>query len=219
MVNIPPTFITSSRLSTLEPKDILTILQLTEKKWNRTQIEKRMSLYKETPLVGVGISNPQELDRVVYQDIPVIHIEKECKSLQAVQKKSARNIWFINRLLFVGTASMWGLFGYNILNKRFFKRGSDITQIAVLEKGTIPIPNYMVATFTLSMTCLLSWMTKRLLYNRMRTEYEYNDQEGECILYRNDVIYSKLQYFLRVILPYCGFSLSFYSIMKYKRTG
>ncbi|CAO3642154.1 unnamed protein product [Mucor hiemalis] len=133
---------------------------------------------KETPIIGVGISNPQELSRVMYNNIPVIHIQNDCKSLQAVQRKYIRNIKIWNRLLMIGTSSLWGLFGYGLIHCNF-KRGNDTTQIRIFENGNIPVPNYIIVAGSLTFTFILSWITKKLLLQNIRKEYQYHLQDGE----------------------------------------
>lgn len=215
MLELNPSFVISSRLSTLDSKDILRIIHLAEKRWNEKQIKARMSQHGETPVIGVGISNPQELSRVMYDDIPVIHIQSDCKSLQAVQRKYIRNLKIWHRVLMIGTSSLWGMFGYG-LTQFGFKRGNDTTQIRIFENGNIPVPNYILGASTLTFTFVLSWITKKLFCN-IRDEYQIQMQDGECILYRNDIIYSKFKYFIRIVVPYWFIGLSVFHLKSKKR--
>lgn len=215
MLELNPSFVISSRLSTLDSKDILRIIHLAEKKWNKKQIKARMRQHGGTPILGVGISNPQELSRVMYDDIPVIHIQSDCKSLQAVQRKYIRNLKIWHRVLMIGTSSLWGMFGYG-LTQFTFKRGNDTTQIRIFENGNIPVPNYILGASTLTFTFVLSWITKKLFYN-IRDEYQIQVQDGECILYRNDIIYSKFKYFIRIVVPYWFIGLSVFHLKSKKR--
>lgn len=216
MLDIPASFIISSRLSTLDSKDILRIIHLAQEKWNQAQVQHRMTKYKDTPIIGVGISNPQELSRVISSDIPIIHIQNDCKALQAVQKRHIAKTRFKNQLIMMGTSCLWGLFGYQVINttSKILKRGSDMVQLPIFENGNLPIPNYIICGYTVSMTVILSWISKRLLYNRIRMEYQYCEKEKEFLLLRNDVLYGKFRFFVQTIIPYCFIGLSVYRYKK-----
>lgn len=214
MLDIPASFIISSRLSTLDSKDILRIIHLAEPRWQEGQIKQRMLKHHSTPILGIGISNPQELSQVISSDIPIIHIQNDCKSLQAVQKRSIQQYRFTSRFLMTGTASLWGLFGHQVVSSitqvLLKSQGNDMVQLPVLESGNIPVPKYIICGYTLSVTLLLGWISKRLLYDRMRNEYQCMEKEGEFLLLRNDVLYGKFRYFIQTIIPYCFIGLSVY---------
>ncbi|ORE07160.1 hypothetical protein BCV72DRAFT_187632, partial [Rhizopus microsporus var. microsporus] len=120
MFDIPNQFIVSSRLSTLDSQDILAILQTAQSKWDERILLQRMRKHPKTPLICIGISNPQELERVIGHDIPVIHIQPDCKALQRVRERHDRYQSCINQLLWIGTSSLWGLLGYTV--KKFMQR-------------------------------------------------------------------------------------------------
>ncbi|GAA5794928.1 hypothetical protein HPULCUR_000276 [Helicostylum pulchrum] len=77
-----------------------------------------MKRYPNTPIIGVGISNPVELSRVISSNIPVIHIQND--------------------------SFIWGLFGYKMMNNKLFKRGQDYVQFSLFEKGKLPVPNHIM---------------------------------------------------------------------------
>lgn len=207
MLEVPSQFVISSRLSTLEAKEILEIIQFTAKIWNEKSVEQRMKRYPSIPIMGVGISNPQELQRVISGDIPVIHIQDNCEALQAVQKREIRNRHFYHRWLLLSSASIWGIWiGQLVKSMRLLKRGHDVIQVPLFEKGNLPIPNYMMGLCTLSVTCLLSWFTQRV-HQKIRHEYAYFMDKKHMILVRNDVLYSKRRYFLQTVIPYCFIGL------------
>lgn len=207
MSRINSDFITNSRLSTLEPKDIVRILYLAENKWNKRKVEERMNRYSQTPIIGIGISNPQELTQVMNSDIPVIHIENDCKSLQAVQRRLLKKTRLLNRLL---TSISSSLLGYvvSFTSQLKFKRGNDMIEIEIFENGILPIPNYIIGSTTLSITCALLWLTRKLLN---KPEYIYTAKEGECILYRSDILDNN---YYKYILPCFCLGLSFYFTKK-----
>ncbi|KAI8091877.1 hypothetical protein BDF21DRAFT_410424 [Thamnidium elegans] len=213
MKEIPTSFIISSRLATLEPKDIVRIVYLCGSKWNDTQVTSRMKRYPNIPIIGVGISNPVELSRVIASDIPVIHIQNDCKALIAVQKRSTRNIKLYNRFLMINSAFMWGLFGYKMMNNKLFKKGQDYVQFSLFEKGKLPVPNHIMVGCLATITAILSMVTRRIL-NRVRSEYSYFQQEEKVILIRNDVQYSNFSYFIRTVIPYCFIGFSVYNFRK-----
>lgn len=216
MLDIPSCFVISSRLSTLDSKEVVGIIQLAGKKWNENQVLKRMNKYPVTPIIGVGISNPQELSRVISGDIPVMHIQDDCKALQAVQKRNIRNSRLCNRFVMMNSASLWGLFIHKMINNQgLFKRGQDIIQVPIFETGNLPIPNYIVGICTISITFILSWITKRILFNKIRNEYEYYMENNQVILIRNDVLYSKTRYIIQTLIPYCFIGLSVYHFKKH----
>ncbi|KAI9361363.1 hypothetical protein BD770DRAFT_408524 [Pilaira anomala] len=142
MKEIPTRFIISSRLSTLEPKEIIRIVYLAGSQWNEKQVKERMAKYPNRPFMGVGISNPQELSQVIKNDIPVIHIQEDCKALLGVQKRWVRNIKIWNRILNLTSASVWGLFSFKVIHIiQLLKRGDSNVQFPVFERGNLPIPN------------------------------------------------------------------------------
>ncbi|KAI8979268.1 hypothetical protein BDF20DRAFT_804184, partial [Mycotypha africana] len=111
MIHIPSSYIISSRFSTLEPNDILKIIHLAEQKWNEREIQKRLKI-PEKPFIGIGITNPQELDTVMNkQNIPIIHIHSDCKSLQANQKHKLKRQYYWHRCLWALESTLWGIIG------------------------------------------------------------------------------------------------------------
>jgi hypothetical protein len=210
MLDIPASFIISSRLSVLGSKEISSIIQLAQTRWKESQIQQRIKQRKM--ILGVGISNPQELATVIEHDIPIIHIQHDCKSLQAVQKRRVKQQKWMHRVQFLLSSSSWGLFGYCI-QKLNLKRGLDTMELDVFEKGKLPIPNYIIGIGTLTISVFLGYFTKRLLYNKIRkNEYEYIDKQDEFILLRNDVLYSQFRYILQTVIPYCFIGLSVYHL-------
>lgn len=209
MLELPSSFVISSRLSTLDAKDVLGILHFAGKKWNERQVLARMRRYPATPVMGVGISNPQELHRVICGDIPVIHIQKDCEALQAVQKRDIRHQRLYHGFAMINAASVWGLFIQKMMKGGIFERGQDVVQVAVFETGNIPIPNYVIGICTLSMTVILAWISKRV-HHKMVHEYAYYMEDKQMILIRKDVLYSKGRLFLQTVIPYCFIGLSVY---------
>lgn len=207
MVEIPASFIISSRLSLLDTKEILDILRLAQQRWKEKQVKKRMIDHKDTPLFAVGISNPQELTTVMEQDIPAIHIQFDCKALQAVQKREIRQQQFTNRLFMLMTSSLWGLYVYHLKYSHIFKKGTDSVQLRVFERGTIPFPNAMVVGLGAGFSICLGWVSQRLL-SRQRKQYYCVENEKEFLLLRNDIIRSPCRFVVSNVLPYCLIGLS-----------
>jgi hypothetical protein len=209
MLDIPASLIIFSRLSALDSKELSNIIKLAQTRWKESQIQQRIRQQKM--VLGVGISNPQELATVIEYDIPIVHIQHDCKSLQAVQKRRVKQQKWLHRVQFFLSSSSWGLFGY-YLQKLKLERGMDTMELDVFEKGKLPIPNYIIGLGTLTVTFCLGYFTKRLLYNNIRkNEYEYIDKD-EFILLRNDILYSQFRYILQTIIPFCFIGLSVYQL-------
>lgn len=210
MLDIPASFIISSRLSVLDSKEISNIIHLAQSRWNESQVQQRIKQGKM--ILGVGIANPQELATVMAYNVPIIHIRHDCISLQAVQKRREKQQKWIHGVQFLLSSSSWGLFGY-YLQKLNLKRGMDTMELDVFEKGKLPIPHYIIFLGTLTISVSLGYFTKRLLYNKIRkNEYEYIDKQDIFILLRNDILYSRFRYFLQTVIPYCFIGLSVYRL-------
>ncbi|KAG1077296.1 hypothetical protein G6F42_024939 [Rhizopus arrhizus] len=138
MIDIPASFIISSRLSVLDSKDILRVVHLAQQKWKESQVKSRMQQHSKTPLLAVGISNPQELSTVIASDIPIIHIENDCKALQAVQKREIQHQRHKSRVYMTLVSSLWGYLLYQLKYNGIFrlKRGTDVVQLRVDQPWT-----------------------------------------------------------------------------------
>jgi hypothetical protein len=217
MIDIPASFIISSRLSVLDSKDILRIIHVAQQKWKESQVRDRMLHYNKTPLLAVGISNPQELATVISNDIPVIHVQNDCKALQAVQKRDIQNQRRKSRIYMTLISSLWGFFLYQSKYNNIFKlkRGADAVQLRVFERGSLPLPNTMIAGIGVGLTMCLTWITKRILYKK-RMQYDYIEEDDEFILLRNDILFSRFSYFITGVIPYCIIGLGMFSYKRIK---
>ncbi|KAG1056890.1 hypothetical protein G6F46_002732 [Rhizopus delemar] len=186
MFDIPNKFIVSSRLSTLDSKEILYILQLAHSNWEEQNLSKRMRRYPKTPIICIGISNPQELERVIHDDIPIIHIQENCIALQRVQERQDRYQNYINNLLWVGTSSLWGVVGYNIKRIKSF-RG---TQWKMVISGGV--------------VCLSMWTWYIIL--RMKRHYKFLKDDGHAFLMRRDVLRSRRNAVMQLLIPFWLFA-------------
>ncbi|KAI9481158.1 MAG: hypothetical protein EXX96DRAFT_607914 [Benjaminiella poitrasii] len=221
MVNLPGSCILSSRLSTLDPKDIGRIIQIAQERWEEKQISKRLQKTNDAEqiILAVGIANPRELEKVVSSQIPVIHIRPECQSLQAEQKRMIRHRKYSVGALFVASSTIWGLFAYFVQYHvtRLFQKGQEAVELHPLEgsKVIVTIPNLVVASSCLAVTVGLGWLTKCVLKMK-RHAYEYHESHGEFILLRNDVLESVSGYCIKTIIPYCLIGLSVYKCKSMK---
>ncbi|EPB82774.1 hypothetical protein HMPREF1544_10477 [Mucor circinelloides 1006PhL] len=218
MIDIPASFIISSRLSVLDSKDILRVVHLAQQKWKESQVKSRMQQHSKTPLLAVGISNPQELSTVIASDIPIIHIENDCKALQAVQKREIQHQRHKSRVYMTLVSSLWGYLLYQLKYNGIFrlKRGTDVVQLRVFERGNLPLPNMMVAGISLGLTACLAWITKRLLFKK-RMQYDYIDGgDGDFVIIRNDVSFSKFSFIATDVIPYCIIGLGAFSYKRIK---
>ncbi|KAI8640045.1 hypothetical protein BD408DRAFT_420379 [Parasitella parasitica] len=208
MIDIPASAIISSRLSVLDSKDILRVIHVAQQKWKESQVKSRMLNHKTTPLLAVGISNPQELSIVICSDIPVIHIQNGCKALQAVLRKQIHHQRHKSRIYMTLLSSLWGYVFYQLKHNSMFKlkRGADAVQFGVFERGNLPLPNVTIAGITIGLTACLTWVTKRILFQK-RMQYNYVHQNEEFVILRNDVLCSRASYLARDVIPYCVIGL------------
>ncbi|GAN08784.1 hypothetical protein MAM1_0223d08300 [Mucor ambiguus] len=218
MIDIPASFIISSRLSALDSKDILRVIHLAQQKWKESQVKSRMQHHSTTPLLAVGISNPQELSTVIANDIPIIHIENDCKALQAVQKREIQHQQRTSRVYMTLLSSLWGLLlcqlRYNGLFK--LKRGADVVDLRVFERGSLPLPNIMIAGTSLGVMACLAWITKRRLHKK-RMQYDCIDGGDDgFILLRNDVSFSRFSFIATDVIPYCIIGVGAFSYKRIK---
>ncbi|CEP09704.1 hypothetical protein [Parasitella parasitica] len=215
MIDIPASSIISSRLSVLDSKDILRVIHVAQQKWKESQVKSRMLNHKTTPLLAVGISNPQELSTVISSDIPIIHIQNDCKALQAVQRREIQHQRHKSRIYMTLLSSLWGYVFYQLKHNSMFKlkRGADAVQYGVFERGNLPLPNVTIAGITLGLTACLSWVTKRIL-SQKRLQYDYIQQNEEFVVVRNDILYSKASFFARDVIPYCVIGLGVFCYKK-----
>lgn len=226
MFDIPNQFIVSSRLSTLDSQDILTILQTAQSKWDERILLERMRKHPKTPLICIGISNPQELERVIGHDIPVIHIQSDCKALQRVQERYDRYQGYINQLLWIGTNSLWGLLGYSIqiivgpspdtmataiqLNPNVYSAGYQIygfgqtiwNKLAV-KKFMQRVPPKWLGILCGSGVCLSLWTV--YLMRRIKRHYKFIKDHEHVLLMRKDVMSARGHCWMQLFLPVCAF--------------
>ncbi|CAO3626449.1 unnamed protein product [Mucor fragilis] len=218
MIDIPASFVISSRLSVLDSKDILRVIHLAQQRWRESQVTSRMQHHSTTPLLAVGISNPQELATVVANDIPIIHIENDCKALQAVQKREIQRQRHKSRVYLSLLSSVWGCLLYQLKYNSLFrlKRGADVVQLRVFERGSLPLPNTLVAGISLGLTACLAWITKRVLHSK-RMQYGYIDGGDDgFVLLRNDVSFSRFRFLAADVIPYCIIGLATFSYKRIK---
>ncbi|KAI9264432.1 hypothetical protein BY458DRAFT_514000 [Sporodiniella umbellata] len=181
MFNIPNKFIVSSRLSTLDSQDILRILQVTQSNWDEKILARRMRQYPQIPIICIGISNPQELDRVVNDNIPIIHIQDTCIALQRVQERQGNFMHYVNCLLWMGTSSAWFLVGYTARKTKIFEENSRM--MLGISGGVI---------------CLSLWTYYVVL--RMRRHYLFLKEKGRVILMRKDILRSR-HTLIQILMP------------------
>ncbi|KAI8377181.1 hypothetical protein EDC96DRAFT_494771, partial [Choanephora cucurbitarum] len=210
MIGLPSSCIISSRLSSLDSKDVIRIVEVAREKWREDEIKRRMKRNRSLPILGVGISNPEELCILASNDIPVIHIQRECKSLQALQKRCCRTRKIKNRLYLWLTSSLWGMIcRFAIKYRGKLKRGEDTFHLSFLTRSNIPIPYYMIGGITFGLTMGLCWFTQKLLRRDIRrSEYSVHEKNGVFLLIRNDTLYSRSQFIIQTVVPSYFISLS-----------
>ncbi|KAI8341401.1 hypothetical protein BC941DRAFT_467452 [Chlamydoabsidia padenii] len=203
MLDIPSSFILSSKLSPLEPKDVLRLLELAQTRWNDNCVERCMTTHPNRPLLAAGISNPQDLQRVITYGVPVIHLERECQSLQGAQRRHLNDLKYIHLFGFVGSASGWGGLGALISNQRYSRKLAESAPAAMIYGGTTMV---VVA---------LSLYTAQFM-RTLRYTYKLRMIGDEYFLLRDDVVYSGAWFVLKKIVPYCFTVVSVYSLCKHK---
>ncbi|KAI7866812.1 hypothetical protein BDF14DRAFT_1743340 [Spinellus fusiger] len=81
-LDIPNACVVSFKVSRLEPKDVLRVLQLVQGVWNEDCIRPLLS-HPTSLVMAVGISNPHDLQRAIKANVPVLHIDSACQALKA----------------------------------------------------------------------------------------------------------------------------------------
>lgn len=203
MIDLPSSCIISSRLSSLDSKEVTRIVEFAKEKWREDEIKKRMKRNRSSPILGIGISNPEELCILVSNEIPVIHIQRECKSLQALQKRYCQTRKIKNRMYLLLTSSLWGMiYKFMMKHKGKLQRGEDTFHFSLLTRSNIPVPYYMIGGLTIGLTMSLCWFTQKLLrYGIRRSEYSVHEKNKVFLLIRNDALYSRSQFFMQTVVP------------------
>ncbi|KAI8085177.1 uncharacterized protein BX664DRAFT_338735 [Halteromyces radiatus] len=203
MLNIPSSFILSSKLSPLEPKDVLRLLELAQTRWNDNCVQYCMDNHPNRPLLAAGISNPQDLQRVISYGVPVIHLEHDCQSLQGAQRRHLNDLKYIHFLEFISSAGCWGGLGALISHPRWSRKVTENVPAAMIYGGT-----------TMAIVAL-SLYTAQFM-RKLRYNYKLKMIKDEYFLLRDDVVYSGFWFVTKKIVPYCFTVASIYTLCNHK---
>ncbi|KAI8145486.1 hypothetical protein BJV82DRAFT_603842 [Fennellomyces sp. T-0311] len=185
-MDIPPAFIVSSKLSPLEPSDIPRIVHLARTRCRNDCLKARMRDHPKTPIMAVGISNPYDMQRVMTADVPVIHIQQDCRALRGAQHRHTREIRYCRAFEGILSSGLWALY---CASKSSTKRR------------------------LLYVPVILTAYTAYFL-RTARRDYTALEEEDDFVLVRNDVRRSKIQFVLRTWVPYCVIGVSIYGIIR-----
>ncbi|KAI9270561.1 hypothetical protein BDA99DRAFT_502126 [Phascolomyces articulosus] len=189
MMEIPSSFIVSSKLSPLEPSEIPRIVHLARTKCRPKCLEKRMRHYPKTPIMAVNISNPHDMHRVMSADVPVIHIQQDCLALQSAQLRHTRELKYCRIAEGLLSSGLWALY---FAAKRSTKR------------------RFLYVPVILTAYTAYFLRTSRRDYTVISEQEENND---DFVLVRNDVRRSPIQFILGTWVPYCMLGVSLYGII------
>ncbi|KAL0081425.1 hypothetical protein J3Q64DRAFT_1732118 [Phycomyces blakesleeanus] len=189
MIDIPSSYIVSSKLSPLEPQDVLRVLRLVQSEWNDECVKDRMNRHP-TPLIAVGIANPHDLQRVVRVGVPVIHLDRECRALKAAQARYLRELKYGQILASVGSAVLSG-----VLVARGLKQMNGRSLRALLSKKSWFWMYFGGAG--------LIWIGQVSLMRALKESYGLVTLQDECFMVRRDLVVNKWRSVLQRWLPYC----------------
>ncbi|KAI8071297.1 hypothetical protein BC940DRAFT_234513 [Gongronella butleri] len=204
MLDVPASFIVSSKLSPLQPEDVDRLVQLVQTCWNDRCVAQLMHIQPPRPLVAAGIANPQDLTRVMTTGVPVIHLERECEALQSAQRKHWREIKRQQGIGYISSASVWGACG--ALCTVPWKR-------AWLDDGRLPAP--VIYGGTTMAVVGLGLYTAQLLRS-LRYNYTIVHIDHEHFLLRDDALQSAARYLLKTLAPYCLLVVASYSLCRHR---
>ncbi|KAF7723581.1 hypothetical protein EC973_001822 [Apophysomyces ossiformis] len=136
------------------------------------------------PLIAVGISNPQDLQRAITSGIPIIHIQKTCLALKGAQRRHVRDTQAWNTTQLLSLAILWGSGGAYLTKRPFPQHASPVRRIC-LGAAAISLVLY----------------TLRLM-RVLRRDYDIIEEQDESFLLRNDVAESRLRHVIRIWLPF-----------------
>ncbi|KAI8983503.1 hypothetical protein BDB01DRAFT_791023 [Pilobolus umbonatus] len=210
MINIPTSFIVQSRLASLESKDVGSIIGHAHNHTDEACLQSHMNNYPNRPIIGIGISNPVELKRAIDMNTPIIHIYKDCRALQGVQRRAWRAHKVNRGMMFVISSSLWGLIGH-YMKRIQWKRGEDVVMIPITSTGSVPVSNYTMVGVTLLVTVGMSIWSNRILRS-VRSSYKVIDDHGEFFLLRDNILRSTAKYYMQTVIPYwlIGFTVYYY---------
>ncbi|CAO3649493.1 unnamed protein product [Cunninghamella echinulata] len=220
MLDIPPSFIVSSKLSPLEPTDVLRLLGLAQTRWNDKCVEQSMIRYPSRPILAAGISNPQDLQRVISYGVPVIHLENECQSLQRAQQRSLKELRYIHVIGFFSTASLWGSFSALLVylpSLHLHNQHHHYHYFHIYRKFIEKLPASIIYGISTMTFVTLTLYTAQFMRS-LRYSYNMFIIDKESFLLRNDVLYSNPWFFLKKVVPYCLTATTVFLLCKRKLT-
>lgn len=178
-----------------------------------------MIRYPNRPILAAGISNPQDLQRVINYGVPVIHLESECQSLRKAQQRYLKEKQYIHVIGFISSASIWGTLGAIFFtsnnNKNYLTFISPLSSAyrKLIEKVPAAIIYGGSTTLFVSLTLFTAQFMRSLRYS-----YKMLTIDKESFLLRNDILYSSPWFILKKVVPYCLTASSIYMICKHKLT-
>ncbi|KAI9008894.1 hypothetical protein CLU79DRAFT_776252 [Phycomyces nitens] len=195
MIDVPSAYIVSSKLSPLEPQDVLRVLRLVQSEWNDDCVRDRLSRHP-TPLIAVGIANPHDLQRVVRVGVPVVHLDRECKALKGAQGRYLRELKFGQLLASAGSAGLSGVLV--AMGLRMKERSRMMAWLGGAG---------------------LLWMGQLRLMRALRESYRLVTVEDECFMVRRDLVVGRWRSVLQRWLPYCLLAGSVFRWTLYSKKG
>ncbi|KAI9488000.1 hypothetical protein BDB00DRAFT_850597 [Zychaea mexicana] len=180
-MDIPTSFIVSSKLSPLEPADIPRIVHLAKQKCRPSCLERRMRKHPKTPIMAVGISNLHDMQRVMTADVPVIHIQQDCLALRGAQLRHTRELKYCRVVEGLLSSGLWAL---------YFAAVTTGTRSSMMKRRFLYVPMILTA------------YTAYFL-RTSRRDYTVLEDNASFVLVRNDVRRSRVQFVLRTWVPYC----------------
>ncbi|KAG0193267.1 hypothetical protein DFQ28_005885 [Apophysomyces sp. BC1034] len=156
-----------------------------------------MAQYPNIPLIAVGISNPQDLQRAVTSGIPIIHLQRNCLALKGAQRRHVREMHAWRATQLIGLVILWGSSGAYVSKKS-------------IPNGLSWVMKSCVGAAALSLTLY----TLRLMFV-LRSDYDMVQEKNEFFLLRDDVGESRVRHVMRIWLP---FSVAGVAIGRFVRT-
>ncbi|CAO3607564.1 unnamed protein product [Cunninghamella blakesleeana] len=180
-----------------------------------------MIRYPTKPILAAGISNPQDLQRVINYEVPIIHLESECQSLRKAQQRYLKERRYIHVIGFISSASLWGIFSafyFTTNNKNHFTTflpSPSSSFIVHYKKFIEKIPTSIIYGGSTTLFVSLTLFTAQFMRS-LRYSYKMLTIDKETFLLRNDILYSSPWFILKRVIPYCLTASSVYMLCKHQ---
>ncbi|ORX42931.1 hypothetical protein DM01DRAFT_1411732 [Hesseltinella vesiculosa] len=204
MLTIPSSFVVSSKLSPLHPEDVDRLVRLVQTYWDEECVGDIMTQHPQQPLVAAGISNPQDLSRVLTTGVPVIHLERECSSLQLSQRRYWQGTQRQQAIGYVCSSLLWGACG-----------SVFVMPMSKHQRWLDKLPAPVVYGGTTMAVVGLGLYTAQLLRS-LRYNYSTVLLDNEYFLLRDDALQSTSRYLLKTLVPYCALVVATFSYCRHR---